>query len=145
MERAPDAYASYYFFLRESSLVRERQLGKRGVPIDDLRFYLQPLTTGGTNPGLPLSPTIDRTFVQSSDGKQLSDQLEEEARLSQVREQLKLWRQVSLTPAIGEWIVFILTSTDVSSGERDVLVNQWQDEGVALTLRIPYLQVSPTR
>jgi hypothetical protein len=143
--KAPSALDSFYFFLQESSLVRERPLGQPGLPIDDLRFFFVPSRFAEPNPGLPLPAPLDRAYTQQSEGKQLNDQLEEEQRLSEIRNRLRFWRGFRLTPAVGDWTVFLLESTDLAEAERLARVQQCRDK-LVLTLRIPYLQVpAPAR
>jgi hypothetical protein len=142
LTKAPDPTASYYFFLKESSLVRERMLGTPSVSIDDLRYYFVPASNAPPNAALPLSAPADRTGNQGKDGKQVLDQLEEQQRLETIRDKLKFWQGVQLAPAVGDWTVFLLDSSELSKKERHERIEDYRGK-LVMTLRIPYLQVSP--
>lgn len=141
VNKASDPSASYYFFFKESSLIRERPLGKPGLAIDDFRYYVVPSGNAVANPGLPLSAPSEGLSLLGKDGKQLYDQIEEQPTLDQIRDKkLKFWRKNHLAPALGDWTIFLLESTPLAEHERQQRIEECRDR-LILTLRIPYLQV----
>src|SRR5262249_52752615 len=71
LTRAVNPTASYSFFLKESSLVRERPLRKQGAAIDNLRYVVVPSVNAPPNPGLPLNAPVGRAPWQASEGMQV--------------------------------------------------------------------------